>query len=63
MLLPNPETVDPAELAKALAVAANEIVRTDGDRDEDNGSNLTVEQTIAAAKLMRLAVFKLTGQN
>jgi hypothetical protein len=40
----------------ALKAWADAIIREDGDRDEDAGSNLTVEQTIAAARTMLAAL-------
>lgn len=46
----------------ALQAWANCIVREDGDRDEDAGSNLTVEQTMAAARVMLAALPHLEGR-
>ena len=45
-----------------LRTWAEYIIREDGDRDEDASSNLTVEQTISAAKIMLAAIRNLEKQ-
>lgn len=59
MRIPNPEDVNPSELAKSLTRAAECIILTDGDRDHMNDSRLTVEQSMTIARLLVVAASKL----
>jgi hypothetical protein len=62
MRIPDPATISDAELSKALAFAADEIMKTDGDRDHMNSSNLTCGQTQTIAKAMVVAASKLANR-
>jgi len=44
---------------KALRLMAEDILKTDGDRDHMNPSRLTVKQTVAVAKALRLCADEL----
>jgi hypothetical protein len=59
MKLPDPATVKPAELTQALTEVAEEMIALDGDRDDMNRSDLTVDMTIRAAKLMLVAALMI----
>lgn len=55
----NGKEADRLQLAALLQACANVIFRVDGDRDYMNPSDLTVQQTTAAADLLRLAATAL----
>lgn len=59
MRIPNPEDVNPSELAKSLKRAAECMILTDGDRDDMNTSRLTVGQSMIIARLIVVAASKL----
>lgn len=63
MRIPNPEAVNPKELSKTLELAAECMIRADGDRDPDSASKLTVEQSMAIARLLVVAGSKLALQD
>lgn len=62
MKLPHPDSVDPHELADALRMSADIMVRIDGDRDHMNTSRLTCGQIQGAFRLMLIAADKLCPQ-
>lgn len=53
------EPITNAELAEAMLLAANEVMRIDGDRDYMNPSDMKVQQTTAIADVMRMAASRL----
>lgn len=63
MRLPDGKTIDADDLAKALRMTADMMIKTDGDRDEGNESGLKVFQVQAAFRLMVLAADKLEAMS
>ncbi len=57
------DAVSDATFAVMLEKCADDILRTDGDRDYMNTSNLTVQATTALADLLRLAALKLSRES